>query len=101
MLHTATTDLVKIFSQSHYKLSLQAYNLPHHSHDVNVKVIQCFVYVGQWVPIIELIKLPNINYVNAYDFSNMYSFSKDLPFYCLDWNEPVESQFDLDVVVPH
>lgn len=46
------------------------------------------------MPIFELIKLPNINYANAYDFSNMYSFSKVLPFYRLDWNEAVESQLD-------
>lgn len=44
----------------------------------------------------ELIKVLIINYTNAYDFSYMYSFSKVFPY----WNEPVESQFDLDAVVP-
>lgn len=57
------------------------------------------MYVGQWAPIFELIKLPIINYVNAYDFSPIHSSSKVLPFYRPDWNEPVESQLDLDAVV--
>lgn len=49
----------------------------------------------------ELIKLPILNDVNAYDSSYMYSFGKLLPFYRPDWIEPVESHWDLDAVVPH
>ena len=73
-------------------------------HDVNKKplpgaVTQGFVYVGQREPMFELIKLLIINYTNTYDFSYMYSFSK--VSFLSAVLEPVESQFDLDAVVPH
>ena len=53
------------------------------------------------MPMFELIKLLIINYANAYDFHTCIPSVKFFPFYRPYWNEPVESQFDLDAVVPH